>query len=259
VIVEKCCYNESGRYISFSLLFIQPDQIIDCSQQNKKQAMFTNRKDAALQLAKALEKYRNKNVVVLGIPRGGAETGYYVARNLNAEFSLLVSRKLGHPDNPEYAFGAIAEDGSVYLSPYARQEVTDETIREAVEAQKLEILRRIKVLRKGKPLPELKNRVVILVDDGIATGATIFAAIEMCKKMNAGKIVVAAPVSGEEMEDVLAKKIDDVVILENPFGFHAVSQVYESFFNLSDAEALGFMERWESEQAAIKNGNKGKQ
>jgi len=219
--------------------------------------MFTNRKVAALQLAIALEKYRNKNAVVLGIPRGGAETGYYVAKHLNATFSVLVSRKLGHPDNPEYAFGAIAEDGSVYLSPYARQEVSEETIREAVEAQKLEIVRRIKVLRKGKPLPELKDKTVILVDDGIATGATIFAAIEMCKKMKAGKIVVAAPVSGDEMEDVLAKKIDDVIILEKPYGFHAVSQVYESFYNLTDAEALGFMERWEREQKDLKKTDKG--
>jgi putative phosphoribosyl transferase len=218
--------------------------------------MFKDRKDAALQLAKALEKYRNKNAVVLGIPRGGAATGYYVATHLNATFSLLVSRKLGHPDNPEYAFGAIAEDGSVYLSPYARQEVTDKTIQEAMEAQKLEIVRRIKVLRKGKPLPELKDRTVILVDDGIATGATIFAAIEMCKKMKAGKIVVAAPVSGDEMEDELAKKVDDVVILEMPFGFHAVSQVYESFYNLTDEQALGFMNRWEKEQAEKKTPEK---
>lgn len=154
--------------------------------------MFTDRKDAALELAKALGKYKDKNAVVLGIPRGGAETAYYVALHLHAELSLLVSRKLGHPANPEYAFGAIAEDGSIYLSPYARQELSEETINTVVEEQKKEIERRIKILRKGKPLPELKGRTVILVDDGIATGATIFAAIEMCKKRNAGKIIIAA-------------------------------------------------------------------
>lgn len=215
--------------------------------------MFTDRKDAALQLAKALEKYRNKNAVVLGIPRGGAETAFYVAIHLHAEFSLLVSRKLGHPDNPEYAFGAIAEDGSIYLSPHARQEVTDETINEVVKEQKKEIERRIKILRKGKPLPELKDRTVILVDDGIATGATIFAAIELCKKKHAGKIVVAAPVSGADMEEKLGEKVDEVIILEKPDIFYAVSQGYEIFFNLTDDDALGFMERWEKEKNNLIN------
>lgn len=214
--------------------------------------MFIDRKDAAQKLAKALEEYRDKNAVVLGIPRGGAETAFYVAIHLNAELSMLVSRKLGHPDNPEYAFGAIAEDGSIYLSPHARQEVSDETINAVVEEQKKEIERRIKVLRKGKPLPELKNRTVILVDDGIATGATIFAAIELCKKRNAGKIVVAAPVSGADMEEKLAKKVDEVIILEKPDIFYAVSQGYEIFYNLTDDEAMGFMERWEKEKNDLK-------
>lgn len=211
--------------------------------------MFKDRKDAALQLAEALEKYKDKNAVVLGIPRGGAETAFYVALHLHAEFSLLVSRKLGHPGNPEYAFGAIAEDGSVYLSPTARLELSEETITAVEEEQEKEIERRIKILRKGKPLPELKGRTVILVDDGIATGATIFAAIELCKKRDAGKIVVAAPVSGFDMEEKLLKKVDDVVILEKPDGFYAVSQVYEMFYNLSDDDALEFMERWEKEKA----------
>jgi len=215
--------------------------------------MFRDRKDAALQLAKALEKYRDKNAVVLGIPRGGAETAFYVAIHLNAELSMLVSRKLGHPDNPEYAFGAIAEDGSIYLSPFAEQEVSHEAIKEIEEKQKKEIERRIKILRKGKPLPELEGRTVILVDDGIATGATIFAAIEMCKKKHAGKIVVAAPVSGFDMEEKLAKKVDEIIILEKPYDFFAVSQAYKTFYNLSDDDALGFMERWKKEKKMNKS------
>ena len=215
--------------------------------------MFTDRKDAALKLAKALEKYKDKNVIVLGIPRGGAETAYYIALHLHAEFSLLISRKLGHPSNPEYALGAIAEDGSVYLSPFANEEFLKVTINEIIDLQKKEIERRIKILRKGKPLPELKDRTVILADDGIATGATIFAAIEMCKKRKAGKIVIAAPVSGYDMEEKLAGKVDEVVILEKPGDFFAVSQAYQSFYNLSDEDALGFMERWEKEKGVLKS------
>ena len=215
--------------------------------------MFTDRKDAALKLAKALEKYKDKNVIVLGIPRGGAETAYYIALHLHAEFSLLISRKLGHPSNPEYALGAIAEDGSVYLSPFANEEFSKETINEIIDLQKKEIERRIKILRKGKPLPDLKDRTVILADDGIATGATIFAAIEMCKKRKAGKIVIAAPVSGYDMEETLAEKADEVIILEKPGDFFAVSQAYQSFYNLSDDDALGFMERWEKEKGVLKS------
>lgn len=214
--------------------------------------MFTDRKDAALKLAKALEKYKGKNALVLGIPRGGAETAYYVAHNLDAELSLLISRKLGHPANPEYAFGAIAEDGSIYLNPSSTGQLSDKTIQEVVNEQKKEISRRITILRQGKPLPELKGRIVILVDDGIATGATIFAAIEMCKKRNARKIIVAAPVSGYEMEEELAKKADEVVILEKPDDYFAVSQAYLSFYNLSDEDALKFMQRWEKEKDVIK-------
>jgi predicted phosphoribosyltransferase len=210
--------------------------------------MFADRKDAALQLAQSLEHYKGKNALVLGIPRGGAETAYYVARYLDAEFSLLISRKLGHPMNPEYAIGAIAEDGSIYISPYAKGDVSEDTIHSIEAEQKQEIDRRIKILRKGKPLPELKGRTVILTDDGIATGATVFAAIEMCKKMHAGKIVVAAPVSGPDVEEQFRNKADEVVILEKPDFYHAVSQVYETFNQLSDEEAIDFLERGEKER-----------
>lgn len=213
--------------------------------------MFTDRKDAALKLAKALEKYKGRNALVLGIPRGGAETAYYVARYLHADLSLLISRKLGHPANPEYAFGAIAEDGSIYLNPSSSGQLSDDTIQEVANEQKKEIIRRITILRQGKPMPELKGRTVILVDDGIATGATIFAAIEMCKKQNAGKVIVASPVSGYEMEEELAEKADEVVILEKPEDYLAVSQAYLSFYNLSDEDALKFMQRWEKEKSVI--------
>lgn len=210
--------------------------------------MFIDRKDAALQLAKALEKYRNSGAIVLGIPRGGAETAYYVAAYLNAAYSLLISRKLGHPANPEYAFGAIAEDGSIYLNAFAEQELSQETIDSAIEAQKDEIKRRIQILRKGRPLPELKDKVVILVDDGIATGATLYAAIQLCQNQKAAKIVVAAPISGREKKNELLDLVDEVVILETPDYYHAVSQGYESFYNLTDEEALSFVERWETEK-----------
>lgn len=217
--------------------------------------MFANRKDAAMQLAQALEKYRGQNVVVLGIPRGGAETAYYVARYLDTELSLLISRKLGHPGNPEFAFGALAEDGTVYLNPGITSELSKELIDESVQVQKKEIERRINLLRKGKPLPELKNKTVILVDDGIATGATIFAAIRMCRNQGAGKIVVAAPVSSSDKEQELQEVADETVILKKPAFYYAVSQAYNDFSNLSDQEALTFMELREKERAKLQHEN----
>lgn len=206
--------------------------------------MFYDRKDAAMQLAEALKNYKDKNAVVLGIPRGGAVTAYYVALYLNAEFSLLISRKLGHPLNPEYAVGAIAEDGTIHLNKYATEEVTQKDIDESILQQKNEIERRINILRKGEPLPEIKNRIVIIVDDGIATGATILAAIKMCKKKEAAKIIVAAPISGKEIMKELKKEGDEVIILETPGFYHAVSQAYNNFQQITDEEALGLFENW---------------
>jgi putative phosphoribosyl transferase len=211
--------------------------------------MFRDRKDASIQLGLALEKYKNKNALVLGIPRGGAETAYYVAKYLGTDMSLAVTRKIGHPQNPEYAIGALAEDGSLYLSPEASSYFSQEAIDTLKKEQEKEIKRRVQAFRQGNPLPDLKNRTVIIVDDGIATGATLLATIMLCKNKKAGKLVVAAPVAGEEMSQKLREMVDDVVILETPYQYRAVSQAYQNFFNLSDEEAISFMERWKNEQA----------
>lgn len=210
-------------------------------------ARFRDRKDAGEHLAFALEKYKNQNPLVIGIPRGGVETAYYVAKYLNAEMTLIVTRKLGYPINPEFAFGALAEDGSLYLSQMATINLSEEARNEVIEKQKIEIQRRIQKLRGGKPLPAIKGRTVIIVDDGIATGATLFATIMVCQNQKAGKIVVAAPISGFEMLETLEEKVDDVVILETPFDYHAVSQGYDDFYNLTDEEALEFLEKWQQE------------
>lgn len=210
--------------------------------------MFINRKDAGEKLSAALSGYRNKDVLVLGIPRGGAEIAYYVARYLNAVLALIITRKLGYPSEPEAAFGAIAEDGSVYLSPEASKMVSDDDIKAIIKQETHEIKRRIQKLRKGKPLPELKGRTVILADDGIATGSTLFAAIAFCKKMKVGKIIVAAPIAGQRMEHMLRKMVDEVIILEKPEFFYAVGQGYRDFDDLTDEETVAFIDNWELER-----------
>lgn len=210
--------------------------------------MFHDRKDGGEKLARVLKHYRDKDVIVLGIPRGGVETAYYVARYLHTELSFVITRKLGYPTNPEAAFGALAEDGSLFIFDDARHYLAPETIQAVVGHEQNEITRRVNVLRKGRSLPPLRGRTIILVDDGIATGATLFATIELCKNQKAGKIIVAAPVAADRMERTLRDKVDEVVILSTPPFYHAVSQAYSFFENLTDDEVLEIMERWQKEK-----------
>ncbi|MDF2157268.1 phosphoribosyltransferase [Algoriphagus sp. CAU 1675] len=212
--------------------------------------MFRDRKDAGTKLGEALLKYKDENPLVVGIPRGGMETAYYVAQKLDAEMIPIISRKLGYPFNPEFAMGAVAEDGSLYISSLARSRVSEEQIEEILQQQKNEIKRRVDLLRKGQPVPEMKNRTVIVVDDGIATGATLFATLEMCKKLQPKKLIVAAPIGAPETIVKLKSMSDKTLILESPEDFYAVSQGYEYFTNLTDEEALEFINK---HQEARKN------
>ncbi len=199
---------------------------------------FRNRKEAGYLLGKALEKYKSENPIVLAIPRGGVETGYYVASHLNGELSVIIARKLGYPEQPEAAFGAVAEDGSLYLNPWIKRRLSKEDIISVRDREASVVERRVHLYRKGKPLPSLKNRTVILVDDGIATGATLLACIETCRKLQPSKIVVAVPVGGKNVKERLMTRVDDVVILSTPENFYAVSQAYEHFESVSDEEAI---------------------
>jgi predicted phosphoribosyltransferase len=211
--------------------------------------MFTDREDAGKAMGEALEKYKGEDVLVLGIPRGGIEPAYYVARALEAELGAVVVRKLGHPQNPEAAFGAIAEDGSTFYHEEAKNYVSREQIDRIKSGEQEEIERRVEELRGGDSLPPMEGRTVILVDDGIATGATMFACIEMCKNQGAAKIVVVVPVGPSEMKQKLKSKVDEAMILETPAGFRAVSQGYRNFYNVTMDEAKHFLEKGKEELA----------
>lgn len=211
--------------------------------------MFTDREDAGKAMGEALKKYKGTDALVLGIPRGGIEPAYYVARALDAELGAVVVRKLGHPRNPEAAFGAIAEDGSTFYHEEAREYVSQDQIDRIKSGEQEEIERRVEELRGGASLPSMKNRTVILVDDGIATGATMFACIEMCKNQGAAKIVVVVPVGPSEMKQKLESKVDEAMILETPAGFRAVSQGYRNFYNVTMDEAKHFLKKGKEELA----------
>ncbi|MGM0545441.1 MAG: phosphoribosyltransferase [Bacteroidota bacterium] len=211
--------------------------------------MFKNREDAGKQLGKALEKYQSERPLILGIPRGGVEVGYHVALTLDCDFDVIVVRKLGHPQQPEAAFGALAEDGSLYLNPWSNKYLTKKSIEKVMRREQKEIGRRIEAYRQGQALPELTDRLVVLVDDGIATGSTISAAINMCGKKHPKKVVVAAPVAGIRQVRKIAPKVDEIVILSKREEFYAVSQAYINFSNLADNEVIYFMEQWRKKAA----------
>ena len=205
--------------------------------------MFIDRTDAGIKLGKALLKYKGPDTIVLAIPRGGAEIGYQVAKALDAPLSLIIARKLPLPWSPEAGFGAVAEDGSIWLVPGFRSYLTPDTVEEIIAGQTAEIRRRIDALRAGRELSDIKGKTVILVDDGIAMGSTMRASVEYCRNRKAGKVVVAAPVTGRDTAGDMEGIADDVVILELPPNFRAVAQVYRKWYDVPDEEVLEIMEK----------------
>ncbi|MBP7836261.1 MAG: phosphoribosyltransferase [Candidatus Omnitrophica bacterium] len=213
--------------------------------------MFKDREDAGKKLAKALKGYKDKGVLVLGIPRGGVIVGYEVAKALNADFSIVISRKLPYPGNPEFGFGAIAEDGSMFIVDEYEAMLPKTIVDKIIAEQKSEITRRILALRKGEGLPEIAGRTVILVDDGIAMGSTLRAAIFLCKNKKAQKVIAASPVSGEQMEKELADIVDEVVILEKPPFFRAVAQSYQNWHDVPDQEVVEVIKKWKMREKTL--------
>lgn len=200
--------------------------------------VFDDRSDAGCALARLLEDdYKDKDALVLGIPRGGVVVACEVARRLHSDLSVVITKKLPHPLQEELAIGACAEDGSVFLTSLAR-DLEAETVQRIVSAQSTEIRRRIRRFRAGRPLPDIAGRTTIIVDDGIATGSTIVPAIKLCKARNAGKVVVAAPVSGERYVSQINELADEVIIATQPLEFYAVGQMYSDFHQLSDDEVM---------------------
>lgn len=205
--------------------------------------MFADRKDAGQKLGQALEKYKGQDVLVLAIPRGGVEVGYYVAEYLKAQLAVVVSRKLPLPEDPEAGFGAVAEDGSVFLYPNASSWIPENDRKRILQEQKKEIGRRIKAFREGCPLPDLKDRTVILVDDGIAMGSTMKASMQLCRHKQVSKLVVASPVAGPDVAEEMKELADDAVILETPRSFQAVAQVYEHWYDVPESEVREFIKK----------------
>jgi putative phosphoribosyl transferase len=208
--------------------------------------VFRNREDAGTRLAAQLGAYANqKNVLVLGIPRGGVPVAFEVARALNAPLDVCLARKLGVPDQEELAFGAIAAGGVRYLNQsiidaagISTEEIERITKEAARKLQDREVL-----FRSGKPPLLLEGRTVILIDDGIATGASMHASVLALRQMHPAKLVIAVPVAPIDTCGWLRPYVDELVCLDNPLDFYAVGQFYEYFPQVADEEVLDVLRR----------------
>lgn len=241
--------------------------------------IFADRTDAGKKLAEALVKKMpallesssdlRGSAIVLALPRGGVPVGYEIAAALRgadgacadagkdtarggtedgvgtcakagAEFDLIVTHKLGAPGNEEFAIGAVAEDGSVFLDKASAAGVSEDYIKTEIKAQLAEIKKRVRKYRGGRPLPNLRGRTVILVDDGVATGNTMKAAIALAKNAKAKRVIVAVPVLPSDTLADLRKQAE-VVYLDTPQPFIAIGRFYEDFGQMTDEEVRGCM------------------
>jgi putative phosphoribosyl transferase len=207
---------------------------------------FPNRAEAGRQLAEKLEKYAGRDdVIVLGLPRGGVPVAYEVAKRLRAPLDVFIVRKLGVPGFEELAAGAIASGGVRVLNedvvraiPYANEAIEAVTAKETAELQ-----RREQIYREGRFPPALRDKIAILVDDGLATGATMRAAVKALRQQGAAKIVVAVPVGPPDTCEELAQEADEAICLSTPPFFQAVGQYYEDFSQTSDDDVRELLTR----------------
>jgi putative phosphoribosyl transferase len=208
--------------------------------------LFSNRAEAGQRLAQELKKYAGRNdVIVLGLPRGGVPVAYEVARKLGVPLDVFIVRKLGVPGFEELAVGAIASGGVRVLNedvvralPNAQELIESITAKETAELE-----RREQSYRDRRPPPQLENQTVILVDDGLATGATMRAAVTALRQRRAARIVVAVPVGAPDTCRELEKEADEIVCFTAPAWFQAVGQYYEDFSQTSDDEVRDLLVR----------------
>lgn len=208
--------------------------------------MFHDRDEAGWRLVERLRGGRVEKPLVLAIPRGGVEVGAAIARGLGAELDVVLSRKLRSPHQPELAIGAVTENGEVYLNHFAAA-MTDvgSSFIEAERRRQLdEIERRKAAIRSVRPRAEIAGRTVILTDDGIATGATMIAALKMVRAAGAREIVVAVPVGAPDRIDALRPLCDRVICLFEPIDFWAVGQFYRHFEQVSDTRVIELLREY---------------
>jgi len=197
--------------------------------------MIKDRIEAGKLLGKRLSTLDIKEPIVLAIPRGGMIVGHEVAKVLNCKLDVVISKKITPPENPEYAIGAITYDGTIYEGEYWNKFTNYPNFDEELDRKKIEVKRRLEEYR-GTADYNLKEKTIILVDDGIATGSTVFAILNWLNKQNVEKILLAIPVIPVSTHADIERKVSEIIALEIPIEFSAVGQFYKEFDQVSDQE-----------------------
>jgi predicted phosphoribosyltransferase len=212
---------------------------------------FDSRLDAGRQLAKALAKYRGRNPLVLAIPRGAVEMGAVIAHALQGELDVVLVRKLRSPWSPEFAVGSIDESGWSYLAPHAQSAGADQAYLAKEKAEQIALLHRRRAQYTPARAPaDPDGRIAIVVDDGIATGASMIAALHSVRAKKPAKLVCAAPVAAPDSLEQVRPYADEVVCLETPENFMAVGQFYRDFAQVEDEEVVALLARHGKQGAA---------
>lgn len=208
-------------------------------------ALFQDRREAGVRLAERLSAYRGRDVLVLGLPRGGVPVAYEVARALEAPLDIYTVRKLGTPGQPELAMGAIASGGFRVMNDDVVQAlgISPETIERVTARERKELERREAAYRGDRPRPTARGRTVILVDDGLATGASMHAAVRALRQQHPGKIVVAVPTAPPETCAAFEDEVDEIICVTTPEPFRGVGGAYADFEQTSDQTVQALLER----------------
>lgn len=208
--------------------------------------IFTDRREAGQKLAWELEKYRDReDVIVLALPRGGVPVGFEVAQALHAPLDIFLVRKLGLPGHEELAMGAIASGGVQVINVQVTQElnIPEQVIDAVAKKEQAELERQEREYRGSRPRPDLKGKTVILIDDGLATGASMRAAVAGLQSQNPSRVVVAVPTAAVETCQALEALVDEVVCAITPEPFHGVGLWYRDFSQTSDDEVRALLEK----------------
>jgi predicted phosphoribosyltransferase len=232
------------RFVSLALLLL----LIHFAQNNKMSVTsryaFKNRLEAGAALASELaKKYANNpDVVIIALPRGAVPMAAVVAKALNAPLDIVLSKKIGYPYNKEFAIGAIGLEGEYVEEKYAVQ--FPDYLRMEIPKLREKLKRQYQVFRSGKPPLNLRDKIVIIIDDGIATGKTMNMSIDLIRKQQPKKIVAAIPVGPEDSVAALRKKADEVVCLLTPRPFYAIGQFYQDFTQVEDQEVIDTLKKF---------------
>jgi predicted phosphoribosyltransferase len=203
---------------------------------------FRNRLDAGARLADLLEKFRDRDGVIYALPRGGVPVGKLIADRLKWPLDLLIIRKIGHPYNPEYALGAVSDEGLVVVNPAELEALDRNWFDREKERQQQEARRRRELYLKGRAPVDPRGKTAIIVDDGIATGSTMLAAIRALRQKGPARIIVAVPVAPRETAALMSREADEFVAVSIPqFFLGAIGAYYEDFSQVSDEEVVALL------------------